>query len=746
MATTSMQTATASLYLSEIFPIALENNRYQCFRLSPEIDRETGNRFSWRLSQSFQNIIVIWDSETKYFWMLAKSNAIIPEHNEWRDRLNSIQEDLKEELGDRHYTIQWIREPNITPLVQSQLAVRILDIFCKFTSQTVFSKNQATVKREVKFWSETIELNSILTPAIALSPQSNILYDRDLEHFFDNHPNRNEPEKILVRLKVRDLEKNNTATIVKLAGRIGDEGKRDWLLRKATGSISKQKLIDAPEEQPVVSVQFGKNSKFYEYPLAALSPCITSETANLFDLQYGEFLKQTKISYSERQQLLISYKQEAEAILKQYGFQLERSINSKDYHDLFWTPDIKLEDTLLLFGKGVTKRKGSTLSGLSTGGVYRRHEEFKDPSRKIRVAIIKPSNLNISLFQKQLQEQLKKYDFDNIIPPENQKDYSIESLSGINARAVIEELVNELLVVPPDIVLAFLPESDRNADKTEEGSLYSWIYSRLLNRDIASQFIYEDTLEKVTNYKNVLNNIIPGILAKLGNLPYVLAEPLDIADIIVGFDISRIPKKKVAGSINACAAVRFYGSRGEFLRYRLEDSLIEGEEIPLRMIENFLPKDILKDKTVLIYRDGLFRGKEVEYLLARAEAINAKLILVECYKSGIPRLYKVDNKNLTQPSRGLALRLSSREVILVTTQVLDNIGIPRPLRLKIHEKGKQISLESLVNTTLKSTLLHYGSLKDPRLPVFLYAADRIANRRLQGIYPGKIEDDRQPWL
>jgi argonaute-like protein implicated in RNA metabolism and viral defense len=240
--------------------------------------------------------------------------------------------------------------------------------------------------------------------------------------------------------------------------------------------------------------------------------------------------------------------------------------------------------------------------------------------------------------------------------------------------------------------------------------------------------------------------VVPGILAKLGNLPYVLAEPLGIADIIIGFDISRTPKKKLAGSINACATVRFYGNRGEFLRYRLEDSLIEGEEIPLRMIENFLPKAILKNKTVLIYRDGLFRGKEVEYLLSRADAINAKLILVECYKSGIPRLYDLDNGNLTQPSRGLALRLSSREVILVTTQVLDNIGVPRPLRLKIHEKGEQISLESLVNITLKSTLLHYGSLKDPRLPVFLYAADRIAYRRLQGIYPGKIEDDRQSWL
>jgi hypothetical protein len=89
--------------------------------------------------------------------------------------------------------------------------------------------------------------------------------------------------------------------------------------------------------------------------------------------------------------------------------------------------------------------------------------------------------------------------------------------------------------------------------------------------------------------------------------------------------------------------------------------------------------------------------------------------------------------------------MSPRNAI-VTTQICKNIGVPRPLRLKIHEKGEQISLESLFEVTLKSTLLHYGSLKDPRLPVFLYAADRIAYRRLQGIYPGRLDDERQPWL
>jgi hypothetical protein len=95
----------------------------------------------------------------------------------------------------------------------------------------------------------------------------------------------------------------------------------------------------------------------------------------------------------------------------------------------------------------------------------------------------------------------------------------------------------------------------------------------------------------------------------------------------------------------------------------------------------------------------------------------------------------------------LALRLSAREVILVTTEVKsENMGLPLPLRLRINEEGHQVSIEDLVETTLKLTLLHHGSLKEPRLPIPLFGSDRMAYRRLQGIYPGGLEGDRQFWL
>ena len=216
----------------------------------------------------------------------------------------------------------------------------------------------------------------------------------------------------------------------------------------------------------------------------------------------------------------------------------------------------------------------------------------------------------------------------------------------------------------------------------------------------------------------------------------MLAEPLEIADYFVGLDISRGSKKKTAGTMNACASLRLYGKKGEFNGYKLEDALIEGEEIPRRVLEKFLPRAKLKGKTVLIHRDGRFCGEEAIHLKQWGEVINSKFILVECYKSGLPRLYNWDGKVIKAPTKGLALRLSSREVILVTTELKnENMGLPLPLRLKIHEQGQLVSIEDLVDTTLKLTLLHYGSLREPRLPVPLYGSDVMAYRRLQGIYP-----------
>ncbi|MGL5807162.1 MAG: Piwi domain-containing protein, partial [Xenococcaceae cyanobacterium] len=583
-------------HLSEIFPIDYSQLNIACFRLSPEIDRETGNRFSWYFSKQFPEIIVVY--EQKYFWILAKPDRTISSHDDWKKALEIIQDKLKEDLGDRYYFIQWVKDFTIDASIVAQLAIRLLKINRPFSSPIVFSEKQVEVKRECEFWAETIEIDGEIKAAIALTLTSKFFYSGDLEQFFSNHPDRNNPEKVLIGLQVKDLENNSTATIVGIAGTIAEH--RERLLKQAAGAISKEKLHIAPDEQPVVTIQFGKNSQKYDYALAALKLFITSKNARYFEIEYGDLLKQAKILYQERQKLLVSYKQEAEKILSTYNLPLaKKCINSQDYLNSYCQPPVKLEDTQLLFGKGVISKKSSILSGLSRGGVYRRHWEFNDPSRKIRLAVLRFCDEKVGNFRQELQQYLKKYGFENSLAEEHKKSLALEGLSESAKRAKIENSIDEILQIPCDLVLVFLPQSDRNKDDSDGNSLYCWVSSRLSRRKISSQIIYEDTLKNPANYRYILNNVVPGILAKLGNIPFVLAEPLKIADYFIGLDVARKPKKNLPGSMNFCACVRLYGQKGEFIRYQLADSLTEGEEIPARILKDFLPQADLKNKKVL---------------------------------------------------------------------------------------------------------------------------------------------------
>ena len=94
---------------------------------------------------------------------------------------------------------------------------------------------------------------------------------------------------------------------------------RDDLIAKATGAISKEKLRIAPNEQPVVAVQFGNRGNKFCYALAALCPHITAKTADQLELDWDKLIAATKIGHPERQKLLSTHKIEANQSLKPYG-------------------------------------------------------------------------------------------------------------------------------------------------------------------------------------------------------------------------------------------------------------------------------------------------------------------------------------------------------------------------------------------------------------------------------------------
>jgi hypothetical protein len=216
----------------EIFPLSIQKLNTTCFRLSPDIDREIGNRLSWRFSQQFPDIVVIW--HRKFFWVLNKPNREMPSKDEWKQAIENIQNELKQEIGDREYIIQWVSDARITSEIQAQLAVRTLKIIRSFKEKIVHSQNKVNVQREVKFWEETVEINNIIYPALSFTTHSNFTYAGNLVDFYKNHPYRQNLEKLLIGLKVRDIEHNSFATITEIAGKIGELGEK--LILEAKGA------------------------------------------------------------------------------------------------------------------------------------------------------------------------------------------------------------------------------------------------------------------------------------------------------------------------------------------------------------------------------------------------------------------------------------------------------------------------------------------------------------------------------
>jgi argonaute-like protein implicated in RNA metabolism and viral defense len=68
---------------------------------------------------------------------------------------------------------------------------------------------------------------------------------------------------------------------------------------------------------------------------------------------------------------------------------------------------------------------------------------------------------------------------------------------------------------------------------------------------------------------------------------------------------------------------------------------------------------------------------------------------------------------------------------------------PQPLHLRTEPP---FTIEQAIHSVLALTLLHYGSLRPPRLPVTIHYSDRIAYLALRGIKPRNLEGTIPFWL
>ena len=561
---------------------------------------------------------------------------------------------------------------------------------------------------EIKGWSIQGE------PAISLSISSNLMYKGDLVEFAQEI---NDPVE-LIGTSVEVKNQNFKGEIVDFVGAVAEHRVR--LMEFSREEKIRQIIQSAPDEELVVKIQSGR--KTYDYVISALTPILRTGDLHRFGINSQIAINAFRIAPAPRNKIVTEITKAIKANgLAQY--------NNVEHPKYFLGPGEINFVPKLRFGNNTTSDIDALMQNLRKRGVYRRNVNFRNSPITIGILDAREACPKTTL-AKYIKVELNRLNFEINFVAKKQ----LPNLS----RVEFEKAVAELQCLNPDIIIAILPGSPSESDEVEE-PIYKMFKALTIGQDLQSQVIYESTL---TN-SYAVGNIALGILGKTGNIPFVLAAPLPYADLVVGIDVARRKKKKLPGSINSTAIARIYFNDGDFLRYQIHDSPIEGETIPDNVLKSLFPVADFEEKKVVIHRDGFFRGNERNSLKKWAREIGAEFHLVEIIKSGAPRIYLETNSTIAQPPTGSIFKISDGEALLISSLPPSSDATPQPLRIRCDDS---ISIECALHSVLSLTLLHYGSVRRPRLPVTVHYSDKIGYLALEGIKPKTLEGPIPFWL
>lgn len=380
----------------------------------------------------------------------------------------------------------------------------------------------------------------------------------------------------------------------------------------------------------------------------------------------------------------------------------------------------------LQIGNGKIVSPDSILPSLKESGLYK-----PTANQAIRLAILNASpQTSLDQLRKYLRNELGQNLGYELIQA-TQKE--IPSTS----RKFIESAIEEIAQKKPDIILGIIPSSDFDP---VEWTPYDDFKYLALKKDLQSQVIQPHNV----NNRYIIGNVVLGILAKTGNIPHVLAEPINYADLVVGLDVAHQKKRDRPGTINTAGVARIYFSNGKLMRYNIREAMLEGEIIPPHILRGIFPQTEFSGKKILIHRDGKLPASEKEILMEWGDQIGTTFYFVEVIKSGAPRLYARENEKDVKAPKGSILKRSETEALLVSSEFPASFkATPQPIQVCTHPP---FPLEYALHSVLSLTLLHYGSLRHPRLPVTIHYADKICSMAAKGLKPKTLDGETPFWL
>jgi len=469
-------------------------------------------------------------------------------------------------------------------------------------------------------------------------------------------------------------------------------------------------------------------SNGYVYPAPLLRPVLTF--VNLEDIS-AKILKNVKLPPWDRWKLIVEFVKTLKPNLEEFKIFLNPQavkVNDKiDYHRTVIDAENKtfeVKKSILPFLQDCKPFVKKPILRTTVVALYENNSEF---------AKLQP---RLSGFLRSLKEFLEEKG----IKLQKVKTLGFEASSNGQAMEKLSENMSQILKGNPDLYIVFLPRYGDTRDLYKELSTYDYLKSKFLEKGIASQFILNETLF-LQNLDYVVYNVAEQIMGKTANVPYKLSENLKDADVFIGIDISRARKDR-GGSINEGAFTKIFFSDGTFLKYSLSSFPAMGEEVTRKAIQSLFlrlrEEGILEGSTVVIHRDGTFRGNEIEIFNELGKRFGYNLELVEVIKGNNPRFF---GKNFL--IKGLYYPLGERGAVVAT---YDNTPhyTHQPLRIRL-VKGN-LPLERHISYLLSFTLLNYSSFKPVKLPATTYHTDRMAKMALRGLKPLKSEGEEMFWL
>jgi len=646
------------------------------------------------------------------FWNFS-DYLLLSNHYVEEDRLNQILKDLWSKDPETYGNLTKIKFlKNKTPSARSiaDFTANFLSFRYRSDINGVLDKYRTreakiNIKKDciIRGW----VINNI--PSISISIKSKIYYNETFEIFLKTI---NKIE-VLINFPVIDIELQHVGKITEVVGPLKDH--RDRLLSLTSRDKIKQKILKAPDDEEVFIID-GK----YHYPASTLYPLVTTKNAHQFKANTAKLMSHLFLAPETRNTIEME-------IISHFKDYITYNFNSESTKELFKKgEDIGFKNQLKFNDGSIHLEDEYVIKNLIEHGIYKKAPKFEeDPTINV-VLLLGALVKQFQGFWEQLKERLSKLEFTPIL-----KD-AIE-LDKINP-IEIEQKTKSIRNDECDIIVAILPE------KPNQDKIYETVKSSLFNSNlIKSQFIFENTIRD--KLKWAISNVILGILAKTENIPYVLAHPLNFTDYLVGIDISREKKKTLKGSQNFAATARFYGKDGTFSHYKIHEDKIEGETLPTIILEKIFARSMFQGKTIMIHRDGFFRGEEVSFLKKLGEKYTIKFKFVEVVKRNVPRLFSVKNGKYSNPDKNQIFYLSQKEAIIINSEVKGS-KTSNPLRIRVC--GDETNLDNAILSVMALRMMHFGSTKAPKLPVTISFSDRISGFVRRGIKPPN-KSGNIPW-